>query len=185
MMAGGEASVMKPIHMLLMSLLIVLAAVLWLFAIPAGPVAAGLAHPEIEGMRVGGDGLLRFGAIWAPVLLLQVGSLFAIMSLIWLSFHPARQTRLLGGIMVVIASLSLLVWFEILGSYSAYLETCEVTYAFGFPLASAWTVYAVWGVGLLLSLLYVFGFDRFIYSAADKAAFEALLADEAARKDRV
>lgn len=165
----------KAIKLLLINLLIVLLAVIWILLTPEPDGATGVAHNTIDGMRVAADGQSRFVPVFVPVLLLQYGTLSAMISLILLPVWRGDAGNSALSFLYAVLGLSVLVWVGIAFFYKAYLDGETMPYAFGFPLPSALAVYAVWGVGLLLSAFYVLGFERFIYTSEDKDAFETLL----------
>ncbi len=165
----------NAIKLLLINLLIVLGATVWIMLTPEPAGAAGVAHDSIPGMRKGGDGAARFSAIFVPVLLLQYGTLSAILSLILVPLWRGSNGTKALSIIYSISGLSVVVWIAIMVTYNAYLAGDATPYVLGFPLPSALTVYAVWGVGLLLTFFYVFGFDKYVYTPEDREGFEALL----------
>lgn len=174
---------MKAITMLLVSLLIVLVAVIWILLTPEPLGAAGTAHPVIGGMRVAGDGAARYYGVMHPVFLLQIGTLAAMTSLLLLPFETGAKMKPMFVRLLCVFVLSAAVWLGILETYEQVLGsdgTLEsMPFIGGFPLPSALAVYTVWGVGLSLTFLYVFGFDRFIYTQKDRERFEALLHEQA------
>ena len=167
----------KAVKLLLINLLIVLVAVVWILLTPEPEGATGTAHSTIDGMRVAVDGQSRFVSVFTPVLLMQFGTLGAIVSLILLPVWRGKNGGKAVLFLSVVLGLSFLVWLGIATTYNSYLSGEAMPYVFGFPLPSTFAVYAVWGIGLLLSLFYVFGFERFIYTNEDREAFEALLKD--------
>ncbi|MBO6505930.1 MAG: hypothetical protein JJ850_02615 [Kordiimonadaceae bacterium] len=170
---------MKPINTLLYSLLVAIACVLWIVFTPEPIGATGSPHPDVPSMRVAVDGEARYTPISAPILILQTATLTAMASLLLLPFKtPLRQHGMRRRLMLVLG-LSVIVWLAINMSYERFLtgpqEMENLNFIAGFPLPSALAVYAVWGVGLLLTFFYVFGFNRFIYTNEDREGFEALL----------
>lgn len=172
---------MKAINMLLASLVIVLISVIWILVTPEPAGVAGTAHPVVPGMRIAGDGAARYEAVMHPVFLLQIGVLAAMTSLLLLPFQgPARQRGMLIRLALVFV-LSAVVWIGIMETYEHFLQSSRVAedllYVVGFPLPSALAVYGVWAVGLLLTFFYVFGFERFVYTAEDRKCFDALVTE--------
>lgn len=172
---------MKAIYMLLASLVIVLISVIWIIVTPEPAGVAGAAHPIIPGMRIAGDGTARYEAVMQPVFFLQVGVLAAMASLLLLPFQgPVRQRGMLIRLALVFV-LSTAVWIGIMETYEHFLQSSPVAedllYVAGFPLPSALAVYGVWAVGLLLTFFYMFGFERFVYTAEDRKGFDALVTE--------
>lgn len=170
---------MKAIYMLLISLVIVLISVVWIIVTPEPAGVAGAAHPVVPGMRIAGDGAERYEAVMHPVFFLQVGVLAAMTSLLLLPFQGAARQRGMFIRLVLVFVLSAAVWIGITATYEQFLQSSRapegLLFVAGFPLPSALAVYGVWAVGLLLTFFYVFGFERFVYTAEDRKGFEALI----------
>lgn len=170
---------MKAIYMLLASLVIVLISVIWILVTPEPAGVAGTVHPVVPGMRIAGDGAARYEAVILPVFFLQIGVLAAMTSLLLLPFQDGARLRGMFIRLVLVFVLSAAVWIGIMETYEHFLQSSRVAddllYVAGFPLPSALAVYGVWAVGLLLTFFYVFGFERFVYTAADRKGFEALV----------
>ena len=171
----------NAMKLLLINLLIVLGATIWIIFIPEPKDAIGVTHDSIAGMRKGGDGATRLSAIFVPTLLMQYGTLSAILSLILLPLWRESQGKSALAFVYSVLGLSVAVWLAIMLTYRATFEGGGLPYFLGFPLPSALAVYAVWGVGLLLSFFYVFGFEKYVYTKEDRAGFEALLNEQEGR----
>ena len=168
--------------MLLVGLLVVLGAVIWLAVIDTGQVIAeSIAHPSVDGTRVGSDAAARYYTVRWSVMWLHFGSLSVLSSLIALSLSKRLNKSWLSACLIGITLLGFFVWFQINASYTAYFSSGVVSYFMGFLLPTAWTVYCVWCAGLLFTALYVVAFDQIIYTRSDKREFEALL--EGMKKD--
>ena len=164
-------------------LLLVLAALLvWLMVIPEPSAVAGLAHPDQPGMNVGGDGLARLGIAGPMLLWLQTVVLLLIHALVALGVSPARRS---GGFWLLLGTtcaVSIAVWWGMYHSYVDYLHTGEPALLFGFPLPTTLAFFGVPAGSVLLCLLYVLGFRRFVYTPEDEAAYEAFRAQTGARR---
>ena len=51
----------------------------------------------------------------------------------------------------------------------------------GLPLPTAWMLYGIWFVPIVLIILYVWGFERFVISPEEEAAFQKIVENRAAR----
>lgn len=176
-MQGGDKAVTNAMKLLLINLFIVLGATIWIALTPEPTGVAGMAHDSIAGMRKGGDGAARFSAIFVPALLMQYGTLSAILSLILVPLWRGPQGKNALAFIYTVMGLSVAVWLAIMLTYKSTFEGGDMPYLLGFPLPSALTAYAVWGVGLLLSTFYVFGFEKYVYTKEDRTGFETLLKD--------
>ncbi len=149
-----------------------------LVAIALAPVAegaAGLAHPELPGVMMGGDGAARLADISSLGFAFQVVVLVQCHLLIALGVGGPKTNASMLIALTACLGVALFVWWNLFGAYQHYLETGETGYVAGFPTATAWQVYAIWLGGLSLVALYVVGFRRFIWSEEDEAQFQQLV----------
>ena len=143
----------------------------------AEPVAntAGVAHPEIDGMRAGGDGAARLEHIgkYAFAFLNLLLLLIVCLSLLGVS-RRHRIPELLGYLGATFAFMMLVGW-QMYSSHQKFLETSTTDYFMGFPIATAWQVYGIWLCGIPLILIYTLGFRKFIFTKEDEQLFNELL----------
>lgn len=171
---------MRLIHFILILLCGICALLIGLL-ISGGPVdATGQAHPLIEGMSSGGDGLARLGGRGWMMFLLQTLSLLLIHALIALGVAENKRSRLFWMLLGLGALLSISIWCGMYFSYMAMLKSGETILLLGYPLPTAFMLFGVFLGGSYLCGLYIWGFRRFIYSEADESAYEALRAAAAA-----
>lgn len=172
---------MKSVYLLLASLLFVAVGVVWLILTPESANVAGLAHPDIAGMRVGGDtALASYRNIQIPALIIQTGTLIAMASLMFMAIPSARKDKAVIQMFASATLLSWIVWINISAFYLNSADGNTEDYLLGFPISSVWAVYGVWTAGLLFSAYYVFGFTKWVFSDNDQAKFDAIVAKYAA-----
>ncbi len=167
---------MRLIHWLLILLLGIAAAFTAVALTPEPPNAAGLPHPDIATMRIGGDGLARFEPILIPAVLLHGTVLVFVTSLVLLGIAPKRRTLTLRLCLIGIGVAALAVWSLEIFSYLKFLRTGETAFFLGFPEASAWMLFGTWASGALFMLLYVIGFRHWILPHEDERAFDTFAA---------
>lgn len=51
----------------------------------------------------------------------------------------------------------------------------------GLPVSTAWMLYGIWFVPVVLIMLYVWGFERFVISPEEEAAFQKIVENRAAK----
>lgn len=139
--------------------------------------AAGLAHPDFAGMRIGGEGAARIEPISNLAFLFQVIVLAQFACFIALGVSTHRRTSTFYALLSGCFLLTIFVWWRLLSGHQAYLASGETQYFLGFPTATAWLVYAVWLAGLSFVMLYVIGFKHYVWSDSDEAEFKKLLSD--------
>lgn len=142
------------------------------------PSQRGLSHPDYPTMALGGASEARHGSI------LWLGWAFGAMAIglfqgliDWSlrrgggSGRPeARRAFLAGGLCLQAVFLGLVL------SYRGFMEDpLAAGLVLGFPRPTAWMMYGVWGVPLVLVLLYVWRFESWIWSPADEEEFHRLV----------
>jgi len=148
------------------------------------PGSGGVPHPEFPGLQIGGDGAARFehignlGFAFQCLLLVQI----ALLSLLGVSerYRSNQLLAYMGGSLV----LTLFVAWKMYSGHLAFIETGETGYFLGFPIATAWATYGTWLGAIPLILIYVVGFNKFIYTDEDEAKFKALLAEKSERPEQ-
>lgn len=167
---------MKIIHT---ALLLTVICALLVVAIALQPEygASSQAHPTIDGMKVGSGPENLPAAVSLLGYLLQNVVIVLSLTLLAMGVSPRYRNRqfyrslsLIGGVMAA-------VWAAIYWGDQSFYQSGTTAYVLGFPVATSWMIYGVWGSGALLSVLYVVGFKRFIYTDADRQAFEQLVAE--------
>ena len=68
------------------------------------------------------------------------------------------------------------VWWSMYLGYVDFLRSGDVPFALGFPVPTSWMLFGVWCAGMVLAAVYIFGFRRYVFTAADEAEYEALRA---------
>lgn len=167
---------MRLIHAILICLLGLSAILVWLMLIPEAEMARGVAHPQFTAMSLGGDGERAWSIFW-PIFLWQCLSIFMAHFLFALSFAPKRR-RSVRPWLIVSCVVNLVVWGALMLTYKQVLDTGTTAYVLGFPITSSWMIYGVWAGFLIPCALYMFGFDRFIYSTEDEAKFQDILKEK-------
>ncbi|MEX0962718.1 MAG: hypothetical protein WDZ52_01575 [Pseudohongiellaceae bacterium] len=148
------------------------------------PNAAGVAHPEFNGMQAGGDGAARLQHIGGLSFAFQCLLLLLIVSLSALGVDEKKRSPELWAYMGGTLLFSLFVWWQMYSAHQAYLETGTTSYFMGFPVATAWQVYGTWLSAIPLILLYSLGFRKFIFTEEDEKQYEQLLVDLAEKAEQ-
>jgi len=139
--------------------------------------STGLAHELYTGMNAGGDGLARLGAAAGLVGWLGAAIMLLMALMPALGVRVERRSALFWMLMAVVMAAGQWVWWSMYLGYLDFLRSGEPNYVLSFPAATSWMLYGVWLAGSLLSLIYIFGFRRFILSHEDEAEYEALRAE--------
>ena len=137
--------------------------------------AGGVAHPEIAGMRAGGDGAARLEHIGNFAYAFMCLLLLLIVCLSMLGVSARYRTSELLGYMSATFAFMMLVGWQMYSSHQKFLETGTTDYFMGFPIATAWQVYGIWLCGIPLILIYTLGFRKFMFTKEDEQLFNELL----------
>lgn len=167
---------MKLIHFVF-ALIILISVLLIIVAVSPVPSNISSAHPTIVDMKVGGDGAKRLEHIGTTAYWLQNAVLLLSVLFISLGVKERNRTKSYWACLIAIALAMIGVWYNIYVGHQTFLITGETGYFLGFPTSTAWMIYGIWASAALLTLLYVIGFRRFIYTHEDERAFEELLSD--------
>ena len=168
---------MERISIAIIFVLVLLMAILLILIGFAEPVAnsGGLAHPDVPGMQIGGDGGERLQYIGVYAFLFQALLLALVVVLCALSVSERNQSPQFLVYLGLTLLLSWIVWWQMYSQHQLFLETGQTAYFMGFPVATAWQTYGTWLAAIPLVLIYSIGFRRYIYTADDEARFNDLL----------
>jgi hypothetical protein len=139
------------------------------------PAASGSAHPEISGMRIGGDGAARINGLETASFILFAATFVLFTTLIISSVSKRNRTVRFWIWMVIITGTILFVWYQVFDSYMSYLSTGALRYILGFPEPTAWMIYGLWGGGALLAVAYVVEFRNIIYTKEDEETLKDIV----------
>lgn len=139
------------------------------------PSASGMPHPEIEGMRIGGDGSSRISDLETASFIVFAAT-FLLFTILIISGIPKNKRTIRFWIWMTTITLAILiVWYQVFDSYLSYLSTGSLKYIMGFPEPSAWMIYGLWGGGALFALVYVVEFRRLVYSKEDEETLKDIV----------
>lgn len=170
---------MRLIHVIYGLLLAILALLCWLMILPEPDLVTGAPHPVFPGMNVGGDGAARLGSASGVIGVLGGLIMLLMQALPMLGVSERRRDGAFWVLMAVVACAAQGTWWAMYLGYLSYLATGETRFAFGFPVPTTWMLFGVWSSGALFCLIYIVGFRRFVFTAEDEAAYEALRAQSA------
>ena len=139
---------------------------------PEPPDYSGRPHPEIEEMRIGGDGAARMQGYKTAGFIILGCSILLFIALMVFGVSGRHRTRAFWIWMGINSLVLLYVSYRIMSGYLDYLSTGKLTFIMGFPEPTAWMIYGIWGGGALFVILYVVGFKKFIYTPQDESVLQ-------------
>ncbi|PCJ23313.1 MAG: hypothetical protein COA96_12140 [SAR86 cluster bacterium] len=152
----------------------------------AEPVAnaGGIAHPDIPGMRVGGDGIARLAHIGTLAFLFQSLLLLLVVCLCALGVAERHRSKELFLYFAGTFIFSILVWWQMYAGHQAFMESGTTSYFMGFPVATSWQVYGTWLSAIPLVFIYSMGFRKFIFTKEDEEKFNQLIAKQTSQTEQ-
>ena len=139
------------------------------------PEASGSSHPEISGMRIGGDGEARISGLEMASFIVFAATFLLFTVLIISGVSKANRTARFWIWMLVITGVILFVWYQVFDSYLAYLSTGALRYILGFPEPTAWMIFGLWGGGALFAVVYVVEFRNIVYTKEDEETLKDIV----------
>jgi hypothetical protein len=97
-------------------------------------------------------------------------------ALIALGASNRRGLRGLGLPLLVAGLAYVSVWTALVLAYRAYASNAASVFFLGFPAPTAWMLFALWPLPVLIAALYTLGFDRWVATPQDLAELEDRLA---------
>jgi len=139
------------------------------------PAASGMPHPEIQGMKIGGDGTARISGLETASFVVFAATFLLFITLVISGVSKRNRTARFWIWMVIITGVILFVWYQVFDSYMAYLATGALRYILGFPEPTAWMIYGLWGGGALFTVVYVVEFRKIIYTKEDEETLKDIV----------
>lgn len=174
----------KLIYLIFTIVLLMAGILIAIYLADSVPNAAGLAHPEFNGMRIGGDGAARLEHIGGLAFAFQSLLLLLIVSLSALGVAEQRRNNELWAYMGGTLLFNLFICWQMYSGHQNFMETGSTEYFMGFPVATAWQVYGTWLGAIPLILLYSLGFRKFIFTIEDEEKYNQLLANIAKKTEQ-
>ncbi len=147
------------------------------------PRGHGVANPAVGTMLSGGDGAARYENTW------WLGLAFGLFQVVFFVAALAFGAYKHGGLgplkipFIVGGALYAAVFAAMVLSHRTYTATSEHALFLGFPIPTAWMMYGVWLVPLVFMFLYLFTFDGWMYTDADREKFERMMAEQGERPE--
>ena len=141
------------------------------------PNAGGVAHPEFNGMQIGGDGAARLQHIGGLASAFHALLILLIISFAVLGVNEERRDTRFWAYMGCTLLFSLFVWWRMHAEHQAFIETGVTSYFMGFPVATAFQLFGTWLSSIPLTIIYCLGFRKYIFTEEDERKFEQLLAE--------
>jgi hypothetical protein len=169
---------MKPIHVLLVILLVLAALGYAITRIDTPPNATGAPHATVTGMKQVGDGLQRAEPVFALGVAFGTLVFAAALTILYMGVPRAYRSTAFKLGFSISASLLLGSWFGIVWTYHGYIhEPSASAFFLGFPAPTAWLLYGVWTAPAGFVALYIYGYRRWIFPPEAEETFNRLMAD--------
>jgi len=150
---------------------------------PGADIAAHVAHPRIGAMFSGGDGAARHASTLALGWALGAIQLLIFAAFMALGVQKNGSLRGFAPTLLGCTGFLLALWTAIVVTYSSYAAGSQSVLALGMHSSTALVMLGFWPLSTILTVAFVIGFDRWVYTAEDEAAFERLLAERGKAPD--
>lgn len=158
--------------------LAILIAMLSGFFIPDSLIPTAGLHPDhasmlqSKGTVASSSRVIILGYIMG---LFIIGTMF---TLIFLGAKKAGKRTPLHRYLGVGSIVYLLIYSFLTYAYWDYIHLGNQAFFGGFPLPSAWMIYGMWLSPLFLAAIYVWGFDKWVFTANDLSDFKNLVSQQ-------
>ncbi len=176
---------MNPAKLIFALLLVLALIVVGILVAPGSEIAGHVPHSRIGAMFSGGDGAARhaytltLGWAFGAIQLLIFAGLMA------LGVRKNGSLRGFAPTLLGCTAFLLLLWTAIVVTYSSYAAGSQAVLVLGMHISTALVMLGFWPLSTILTVAFVIGFDRWVYTPEDEAAFERLLAERGRSARRV
>lgn len=170
---------MDYFKILLGGLLSLLAIIIALWLLPAIPQATSQLHPEFGTMLKSGNSVAEQSSIKWLAYCFGLMILFIFVAAV---FIGARRKRPTGNLRHWLAAGSIayaITYHFSIMAYWRYADATETQYFGGLPTPTAWAIYGIWSIPVIMTLVYVFRFDEWILAKEDMEGFRELVENRA------
>lgn len=166
---------MDYFKILLGGLLGLLAIIIALWILPDIPQATSQLHPEYGTLLKSGNPVTEQSSVKWLAYFFGLLILFIFVSTI---FIGAKRKRSSGNLRywLLAGSLAYAITYHFsIMAYWHYADATQTQYFGGLPIPTAWAIYGIWSVPIIMTLVYVFRFDEWILDKQDMEAFKMLV----------
>ena len=135
----------------------------------------GIIHDSHPSMVIGGSGKQRSRPIFFLASLFGILAFLFIISSIFYGMRAKLPERYPTKWLLYCSIAVLFVFCGVLYSYWNYINNIELVLFGSLPISASWVLYGIWFTPILFSLIYIFGFEQFIWDNNDEVQFKKLL----------
>ena len=144
---------------------------------PGADIAAHLPHPRIGAMFSGGDGAARHASTLVLGWALGAIQLLIFTTFMALGIRKNASRRGFVPTLLGCTAMLLVLWTAVVVTYGNYAKGSEDILVLGMHASTALVLLGFWPLSTIFTVAFVIGFDRWVYTPEDDAAFERLLAE--------
>lgn len=141
-------------------------------------------HPELTSMRRGGDGQARHRSLLVPGWLLGCGIILCFSAFVHFGALRGRGRERLSLLLKAATALYVGCWSWLIWVYRASLDDATPGLILTLPRPTALMIFVFWPTSMLFSALFVLGFNRWVLTDEEDAAFRRLVERRREREDR-
>lgn len=156
----------------LLGLLIIIIA---LWVLPDIPQSTSQLHPEYGTLLKSGNSVTAQSSVKWLAYLFGLFILFIFVATIFIGAKRKRSTGNLRYWLLAGALAYAITYHFSIMAYWSYAEAGQTAYFGGLPIPTAWSIYGIWSVPIIMTLVYVFRFDEWILDKQDMEEFKVLV----------
>ncbi len=175
---------MKAIHFLLISLIVLLLTILFMWTQEQLPAASGMLHPSIKGMLKSGSTVSDSAVTkWASFIFgLSILMIFASSMALGIK-RNAMEKKVLNRLVLFFGSYTI-VYILFVRSYWNFNTDTSENFFGSFPLPTAWMLYGIYLFPLILTISIILNFNSWILSPEDKERFNEILKNRKSKQQQ-
>jgi len=163
---------------LIFALLLLLALVVGgILIAPGAEIAAHVPHGRVSAMFSGGDGAARHASTLALGWAFGTIQLLIFAALMALGVRKNGSMRGFTTTLVGCTGFLIILWTAIVVTYRDYAAGSDSVLVLGMHASTALVVLGFWPLSTILTVAFVVGFNRWVYTPEDEEAFERLVAE--------
>ena len=149
---------------------------------PSPDVGHGAVHAQFATMQHGGDGAARHEPILAFGMIFGALICTFFVACLMLGTQKNGQNTPFIGPLALGGLLYVGVFLLMANSYGGYMHEEAHELVLNLPKPTAWYIYGIWGVPVVFTMIYVFGFNTWYITEEDIKRFHKIVADRHGEK---
>ncbi len=162
---------MKYIRFLFGALILLLGVIAGAAIAPVVEGATGIPHPEFEGMFIGPANIDQQASTRWLGYFFGLGIIAVFTAMLFIGNRKNGQVRSIGRWLILGTSIYALAYTFMVYSHWGYAQSTTDDFFLSMPAPTAWMIYAVWFLPLIITIGYILRFEDSVISDQEIEAF--------------